>query len=103
MGRVLMRMYEHHKSPLLPWPAFLVRVAYHAGVGILIILICLGLRMLGYHYFEGMPMDRRLRERLHDPVWHGALRPTSDGFRKAFCRALCSVQRVGLHLNCGNC
>ena len=48
-------MYEHRKAPLLPWPAFLVRVAYHAGIGILIILICLGLGMLGYHYFEGMP------------------------------------------------
>jgi hypothetical protein len=47
-------MYEHRKSPLLPWPAFLVRVAYHAGIGILIILICLGIGMLGYHYFEGM-------------------------------------------------
>ena len=55
MGRVLMRMYEHRKSPLLRWPAFLFRVAYHAGIGVLIILFCLGLGMLGYHYFEDMP------------------------------------------------
>ena len=48
-------MYEHRKSPLLPWPAFLARVALHAGIGALIILVCLGVGMLGYHYFEGMP------------------------------------------------
>ena len=48
-------MYEHRKSPLLPRPAFLVRVASHAAIGILIILICLGLGMLGYHHFEDMP------------------------------------------------
>ncbi|TSA04225.1 MAG: hypothetical protein D4R81_02305 [Nitrospiraceae bacterium] len=47
-------MYEHRKAPLLSWRAFLARVALHAGIGILIILICLGVGMLGYHYFESM-------------------------------------------------
>jgi len=48
-------LYEHRKAPLLPWPAFLARVARHVGLGILIIAISLGIGMLGYHYFEGMP------------------------------------------------
>jgi hypothetical protein len=48
-------MYEHRKAPLLPWPVFLARLAFHAGLGILIILFCLSVGMLGYHYFESMP------------------------------------------------
>ena len=48
-------MYEHRKAPLLSRRAFLARVALHAGVGALIILLCLGVGMLGYHYFENMP------------------------------------------------
>jgi hypothetical protein len=48
-------MYERRKSPLLPWPAFLARVARHVGLGILVIAISLGIGMLGYHHFEGMP------------------------------------------------
>ena len=48
-------MYEHRKSPLLSWRAFVARVALHVGIGVLIILICLGVGMLGYHYFESMP------------------------------------------------
>ena len=47
-------MYEHRKAPLLAWRAFVARVALHAGIGVLIILLCLGVGMLGYHYFEGM-------------------------------------------------
>jgi len=47
-------MYEHRKSSLLPWPAFLARVARHAILGILIIAASLGVGMLGYHYFESM-------------------------------------------------
>jgi hypothetical protein len=47
-------MYERRKAPLLPWPAFLIRVARHVGFGILIIAVSLGVGMLGYHYFEGM-------------------------------------------------
>ena len=48
-------MYERRKSPLLPWPAFLARVARHTVLGILIITASLGVGMLGYHYFESMP------------------------------------------------
>ena len=48
-------MYEHRKAPLLAWPAFLARVTLHVGISALIILSCLGVGMLGYHYFEGMP------------------------------------------------
>ena len=47
-------MYEHRKAPLLPWPAFLLRVAAHALAGLAIITAALGLGMFGYHYYEGM-------------------------------------------------
>ena len=50
-----MGMYEHRKAPLLPWPVFLLRVARHVGICIIILSICLGIGMLGYHYFEDMP------------------------------------------------
>ena len=48
-------MYEHRKAPLLSRRAFVARVALHVGIGVLIILTCLGVGMLGYHYFEDMP------------------------------------------------
>ena len=48
-------MYEHRKAPLLPWPEFLARVARHAGIGVAILAVALGIGMLGYHYWEGMP------------------------------------------------
>ena len=48
-------MYEHHKAPLLPWRAFLLRLAGHACLGLSVVTVALGLGMLGYHYFENMP------------------------------------------------
>ena len=47
-------MFEHRKTPLLPFEAFLARLARHAGMGIAIIMIALGIGMVGYHHFESM-------------------------------------------------
>jgi len=47
-------MYEHRKAPLLPWPEFLARVARHAGIGVAVLVVALGIGMFGYHYFESM-------------------------------------------------
>jgi hypothetical protein len=47
-------MYEHRKEPLLSRPAFLKRLALHAGVSLGVVLVSLGLGILGYHFLEGL-------------------------------------------------
>ena len=46
-------MFEHRMSPLLPWPAFRVRLAGAAGIGLAMIAVSLGGGMLGYRYIAG--------------------------------------------------
>ena len=48
-------MYEHRNQPLLPRPAFLVRLAGHVGIAVAVIFGSLGLGILGYHFLEGLP------------------------------------------------
>jgi hypothetical protein len=48
-------MFEHRKAPLLSRRAFLVRLARHAGLGLVIVVIALGIGMIGYHAYEDMP------------------------------------------------
>lgn len=48
-------MFEHHKAPLLPRSAFLLRLAWGALFASLIIAFSLGIGMLGYHFFENQP------------------------------------------------
>lgn len=43
-------MYEHHASPLLPWPAFRARLARAMMVGLALIAVSLAIGMLGYRY-----------------------------------------------------
>jgi hypothetical protein len=45
-------MLEHRTDPLLPRRAFLLRLAKSAGAGLVLVAICLGIGMLGYHGFE---------------------------------------------------
>ena len=45
-------MYEHSKVPLLPWEAFLWRLAKHAGLALAVVVFSLGAGMAGYVYFE---------------------------------------------------
>ena len=47
-------MYEHRKDPLLSRPAFLKRLASHAGVAFGIVLGSLGIGILGYHFLGGL-------------------------------------------------
>jgi hypothetical protein len=46
-------MYEHRKQPLLSLPAFLRRLARHAGVSVGIVLGSLAIGVIGYHTLEG--------------------------------------------------
>ena len=47
-------MFEHRTAPLLPWTAFLRRLAVSAALGLLLILMSLAVGMAGYHYFESL-------------------------------------------------
>ena len=46
-------MFEHHLTPLLPWPQFRARMAAAAGIGLALIGASLAIGMLGYRYIAG--------------------------------------------------
>lgn len=46
-------MYEHHASPLLPWPAFRARLMRTAAFGLALIAVSLGMGMMGYRFIAG--------------------------------------------------
>jgi hypothetical protein len=48
-------MFEHRHDQLLPRPVYYRRLIRHATLGISMLLTFLGMGMLGYHHFEGMP------------------------------------------------
>jgi hypothetical protein len=48
-------MYEHRKQPLASRKVFAQRVARNGIIGIVMLLIALGIGILGYHFFEGLP------------------------------------------------
>jgi hypothetical protein len=48
-------MFEHHTKPLLPRRVYYQRLARHAAIGVLVILVSLGIGMLGYHCLEKLP------------------------------------------------
>jgi hypothetical protein len=50
-----MTAYEHKNEPLLAFPKFLRRLAVHVATGLLLIAGSLGLGVLGYHHFDGLP------------------------------------------------
>jgi hypothetical protein len=47
-------MYEHHDEPLLPRPAFLLRMLFHASLAGAILLGSLAIGVVGYHVLEGL-------------------------------------------------
>ena len=47
-------MYEHHRTPLVPRPVFLVRLAKHSLGAVALVLVTLSLGMAGYHWLEGL-------------------------------------------------
>ena len=48
-------MYERRPHRLLPWPAFLRRVARHMSWGMLIVLCAVAIGTIGYHTFARLP------------------------------------------------
>ena len=47
-------MYEHRREQLLPFAAFLRRIAHHLGIALAVVLGSLCIGMLGYVHFERM-------------------------------------------------
>ena len=47
-------MFEHRSKPLLPRRQFYARLAWSAGIGLLVIAFALGIGMVGYRAFEPM-------------------------------------------------
>lgn len=48
-------MFEHRTDPLLPGQRFFWRVVWFVGLSAVAIGIALGIGVLGYHYFGGLP------------------------------------------------
>jgi hypothetical protein len=48
-------MYEHRKQPLASKAAFYQRVLKNIFVALIILILCLAIGVLGYHYTSGMP------------------------------------------------
>jgi hypothetical protein len=46
------RMYEHHKQPLLSIQEFFVRMLRHGLLSLVLLIISLGIGILGYHFLE---------------------------------------------------
>ncbi len=47
-------MFEHRREPVLPFAAFIRRVARFVLIDVIVIALALALGVLGYHYFEGL-------------------------------------------------
>jgi hypothetical protein len=45
-------MYEHRREQLLPFGAFLLRIAHHVGISLVVVFGSLFIGMLGYVHFE---------------------------------------------------
>ena len=48
-------MYEHRRKPVLSLAEFSVRVLLHGLIAFSIVAVALGIGILGYYGFEGMP------------------------------------------------
>jgi hypothetical protein len=48
-------MYEHRSGPLLSRIEFFFRILRHGLLAAGIVLVALGIGILGYHWFEGLP------------------------------------------------
>ncbi|MEQ1797556.1 MAG: hypothetical protein ABL872_06370 [Lacibacter sp.] len=48
-------MYEHKKQPLAPKEVFYKRVAWSIFLATIILLVCLFIGILGYHYSDDIP------------------------------------------------
>lgn len=50
-----MDTFEHKSKPLLPFPAFLLRLLRFTFFSLLLLGVSLGIGILGYHYFNELP------------------------------------------------
>ena len=86
---------EHRHEKLISPRDFLHRMLRAIGVWCALALFGLIIGMAGYCYFETHVASRRLCERSHDPLRHGATRRTQDYCRQALRRLLRNL--LGAH------
>jgi hypothetical protein len=48
-------MYEHKKQPLAPIGTFYQRVLKHIIIALVVMMVCLGIGVTGYHYTANIP------------------------------------------------
>ena len=48
-------MYEHKKQPLAPVGTFYQRVLKHIIIALAVMMVCLGIGIMGYHYTANIP------------------------------------------------
>jgi hypothetical protein len=48
-------MFETRHKHLLPRKEYYRRIAYHAAMGVMVIIVSLGIGMIGYHTLEKLP------------------------------------------------
>ncbi len=54
MWKIHNPMFEHHKKPLIPRTAFIVRIIIYICFALGIVLVSLAIGIVGYHTFEGL-------------------------------------------------
>ena len=63
-------MFEHHKEPLASRSEFAKRMLRFSALAMGLLLFSLGIGVLGYHFFEGLPwLDSLLKRPCCSAGW----------------------------------
>ena len=76
---------------------FYQRVVKNILLASVIMLICLGIGIVGYHYTADIPWLDAITQCIHDIKWHGASSGNKDRSRKMVFFFLRLVQRRCVH------
>ena len=85
-------MFEHHKQPLASRHEFTGRMLRFGALAAGILLFSLGIGVLGYHFFEGLPWLDSLLQRVHVTRRDGSDCSTEHDGWKVVRLILCPVR-----------
>jgi hypothetical protein len=68
-------MYEHHTAPMLPWPAFMRRVARHWGYAAILLGVSMAAGTAGFHY---LALERPIDAFLNSAMLLGGMGPVGE-------------------------
>lgn len=88
-------MFEHKSDPLLPWPAFLRRLATSATLGLALISVSLAVGMVGYHWCESLSWLDAFANAAKILSGMGPLAQPQTTAGDTLRRVLCPLQRLG--------